>query len=190
VLFDGMPAQEFDLQSLRRGIGFVPQEPMMFNDTIRANLTYGIDRNIPDDELFAALEAAHGLDIINAARGGLETKVGDRGVRLSGGQRQRLALARAILAKNSILILDEPTNALDVESELGVRDTLRALGGQTSVLIIAHRLETVQIAHRILVLREGRLVDDGTHDALRRRNSYYRDLFNIASEKPAGVLSP
>jgi subfamily B ATP-binding cassette protein MsbA len=190
LLFDGVPAQEFDLQSLRKGIGFVPQEPMMFDDTIRANLIYGIDSPLSDDEVLAALKAAHGLDIINNVRGGLDAKVGDRGVRLSGGQRQRLALARAILTKNTILILDEPTNALDVESELGIRDTLCLLGGKVTIIIIAHRLETVQIADRILVLRDGRIVDDGAHETLQRSNPYYRKLFNITNVEADRVSSP
>lgn len=189
VLLDGVPAQELNLQSLRRGIGFVPQEPMMFDDTIRANLTYGIDRRVTDDELLTALRAAHGLDIINQERGGLDTRIGDRGVRLSGGQRQRLALARAILTKNTILILDEPTNALDVESELGVRDTLKVLGGKATIIIIAHRLETVQIADRILVLRDGKIVDDGVHATLQRTNAYYRSLFNLTDIEDESIVS-
>jgi subfamily B ATP-binding cassette protein MsbA len=178
IMIDGVSTREFDLQSLRESVGFVPQEPLMFDDTIRANLAYGL-RDIADADIFAALRAAHGTDILSTMRSSLDTLVGERGARLSGGQRQRLALARAILAGNSILVLDEPTNALDVQSEIGIRAALEELRGHTTILLIAHRLDTVRIADRILVMQEGRIVDDGTLSDLAARNGYFRALFDL-----------
>jgi subfamily B ATP-binding cassette protein MsbA len=176
VCYDGIDVREFELGGLRRGIGYLAQESMLFNDTVRANLTYGLERDASDDEIRTALERSYATFVF-ALPGGLETEVGDRGVRFSGGERQRLALARVLLDDPSILILDEPTSALDSESETCIRDALSALHGRTTIIVIAHRLATVIAADQLLVLADGQLVEQGTHGQLVAAGGAYQRLF-------------
>lgn len=180
VTFDGVPVEEFDLASLRKRIGFLTQEPILFNDTIYHNLTYGIDAPPSDEEIKAALDAAHCSEFIAELPEGLDTRLGDRGVRFSGGQRQRLALARVLLEKPDVLILDEPTSALDSESEQYIQQALRELHGKTTLVVIAHRLATVEEADQIAVLSDGVIAEMGTHaELIAREDGAYRRLFDM-----------
>lgn len=180
VMFDGVPAQEFDLASLRRRIGFLTQEPILFNDTIRYNLVYGLDP-IPDDaRIEQALRASYCFEFVSELPEGLETNLGDRGVRFSGGQRQRLALARVLLQDPDILILDEPTSALDSQSEHYIQQALEGLRGTITLVIIAHRLATVESADQTIVLSDGMVVETGTHASLKAdSDGWYSRLFDM-----------
>ncbi|MBF4510692.1 MAG: ATP-binding cassette domain-containing protein [Aeromicrobium sp.] len=177
ISIDGHPIEEYDLASLRRQVGFLGQDPVMFNDTIRANIGYGLDSVPEDADIRRALEASHSAEFVDQLAEGVETVIGDRGVRLSGGQRQRLALARVFLQRPEILILDEPTSALDSESEQFIQHALERLHGEVTLLVIAHRLATVETADQILVLADGRIVEAGTHDDLLARGGHYERLF-------------
>ncbi|MRS11749.1 MAG: ABC transporter ATP-binding protein [Actinobacteria bacterium] len=176
VLYDGTDIREFDLRSLRRGIGYLTQDPLLFNDSVRANLVYGLGREATDTEITEALDAAH-AQFARDLPEGLETRLGDRGVRLSGGERQRIALARVLLEKPSLLILDEPTSALDSESEGYIQETLASLRGTTTIIVIAHRLATVVAADQLLVMEDGRIVQRGTHRDLVSVDGPYKHLF-------------
>jgi ABC-type multidrug transport system fused ATPase/permease subunit len=177
ITFDGVPIAEFDVGSLRRGIGYLTQDPMLFNDTVRANLAYGLGRDPSEEEILSVLERAH-AGFVRSLPDGLETLIGDRGVRFSGGEQQRLALARVLLEDTSILILDEPTSALDSESEAYIQDTLATLQGEKTIIVIAHRLSTVIKADQLLVIDDGRIVESGTHEELVNRPGAYRQLFS------------
>lgn len=176
VLLDGTDVRNYDLASLRRKIGYLTQEPLLFNDSVRANLTYGLDRDVTDAEILRALEQAHATFVIEQPEG-LETNLGDRGIRFSGGERQRLAMARVLLDDPPILILDEPTSALDSESERYIQDALAALHGTKTIIVIAHRLATVVAADQLLVLENGELVQQGTHEELVEVDGAYKHLF-------------
>ncbi|MRR39295.1 ATP-binding cassette domain-containing protein, partial [bacterium] len=176
VQLDGVDVRELDLASLRRGIGYLTQDPMLFNDTVRANLLYGMAELPDDSRIEGALRQAH-AEFVYDLPDGLETRTSDRGIRFSGGERQRIALARALLADPTLLILDEPTSALDSESERQVQDALRELHGRTTVVVIAHRLATVMAADQLLVMEEGSIVQRGTHADLLSQDGAYRHLF-------------
>ena len=157
--------KELDLRSYRKGLAYVPQEVILFGEDIRTNIAYGkIDAT--DEEVKEAARRAYALEFIEEFPDGFETLVGDRGIQLSGGQRQRIAIARAILRDPDILILDEATSALDSVSETEVQKALEELMKGRSTLVIAHRLSTIKKAHKIAVLREGTIVEEGTHDEL------------------------
>lgn len=162
--------------SLRRQIAYVPQEPLLFHRTIAENIAYGR----PDatmEEIREAAEKANALEFIEKFPEGFETITGERGVKLSGGQRQRIAIARAILTNAPILVLDEATSALDSESERMIQEALgNLMEGRTSI-VIAHRLSTVSRLDRIVVLKDGEIVEDGTHDELVARGGEYAGLW-------------
>ena len=179
IMFDDRRVQEFDLWSLRRSIGFMTQDALLFNDTIHANLVYGLGREASSDEIEAALEAGYCSAFVAALPQGLETQVGDRGVRLSGGQRQRLALARVFLQDPDILVLDEPTSALDSESEEYIQRALQSVRHRKTLIVIAHRLSTVQHSDQILVLDHGVIVERGTHQELLDTGGAYQRLFDL-----------
>jgi len=179
VLIDGVPIGDFELRSLRRKVGFMTQDALLFNTTIVENLTYGLEHTPATEVVEAALEAAYCLEFVNELPDRLETVVGDRGVRLSGGQRQRLALARVFLEDPDILILDEPTSALDSESEQYIQKALDRIMGSRTLIVIAHRLSTVQRADQILVLEGGVIVESGTHQTLLDLGGAYRKLFDL-----------
>lgn len=176
VRIDGVDIRDYRLRDLRRSIGIVLQETILFSGTLRENLRYG-RKDASDEEIVEAAKIANAHRFIAELSDGYDTEIGEHGVSLSGGQRQRVSLARAILQDPKVLILDEATSSLDSESEnLIVEAMQRVMAGRTC-LVIAHRLSTILGADRILVLREGRLVEDGTHEELLRRQGYYRHLF-------------
>jgi len=157
-------------------MGIVTQDTILFNDTVRNNIAYGV-LDTPLEKIIEAAKAANAHHFIEAMPKGYETIIGDRGVRLSGGERQRLAIARALLKNPPILILDEATSMLDTESELLVQEAIeRLMYGRTSI-VIAHRLSTVQNADRIVVLDDGYIVEEGTHEQLLQLNGLYRKLY-------------
>jgi ABC-type multidrug transport system fused ATPase/permease subunit len=159
-------------------MAIVPQEVMLFAGTIRENLLFS-KPDATDDMIIEAAKNANAWEFIQGFPNGLETQVGDRGIQLSGGQKQRIAIARAILKDPSILILDEATSSLDSESERLVQDALNNLmKGRTSI-VIAHRLSTIKLADKILVLKEGKIVEQGTHDSLIGENGFYAHLVDL-----------
>lgn len=177
VAFDGVDAREFNLRSLRRRVGYMTQEAMLFDTSIRENLLYGLERAVTEDELWAALDQAYASGFVRKTTDGLDTAIGNRGTRLSGGERQRIVLARVLLQNPDILILDEPTSALDSESEQYIQKALEALHGQKTIIVIAHRLSTVQKADQILAMDDGKIVERGTHEELLALNRVYARLF-------------
>ena len=179
IVLDGHDIQTLTLESLRGNIALVSQDVVLFNDSIYANIAYGRLAGTSEREVIAAAEAAHALDFIRATPEGLNTLIGENGLRLSGGQRQRLAIARALLKDAPVLILDEATSALDSESERHVQAALEALMRGRTTIVIAHRLSTVERADRIAVLAEGRVVETGRHAELLARGGIYARLHRI-----------
>ena len=180
ITIDGQDISQVTQESLRHAISFVPQEPLLFHRSLRENILYGkLDAN--DEELARAIKAARADEFIDHLPRGLDTVVGERGVKLSGGQRQRIAIARAILKDAPILILDEATSALDSESEKLIQASLDTLmKGRTSI-VIAHRLSTIAKLDRIIVLENGTIVEDGSHTALLKQNGTYAKLWRHQS---------
>jgi ATP-binding cassette, subfamily B, bacterial MsbA len=176
ITLDGFDIAALSLSSLRANIALVSQEVVLFNNTLAANITYGQMREVSEEEIIAAAQAAHAMEFIREMPQGLQTMVGERGVKLSGGQRQRIAIARAILKNAPILILDEATSALDSESERHVQAALETLMRGRTSLVIAHRLSTIEKADRIVVLQKGEIVEMGTHDELLVKNGVYAQL--------------
>jgi len=179
ITLDGHDLSDLTLASLRANIALVSQEVVLFNDTISANIAYGQTREVPEDEIVAAATAAHAMEFIHDLPQGLNTLVGEKGVRLSGGQRQRIAIARAILKNAPILILDEATSALDSESERHVQAALETLMQGRTTLVIAHRLSTIEKADRIVVMQKGKIVETGTHAELLAQGGVYSQLHRI-----------
>jgi subfamily B ATP-binding cassette protein MsbA len=185
ILLDGVNLNELRLASLRSHIALVSQETVLFDDSIRNNIAYGKGGPIDDARIREAARAAHVLDFAEQTPEGLDTLVGERGVRLSGGQRQRIAIARALYKNAPILILDEATSALDTESERIVQEAMRALMKNRTTLVIAHRLSTIENAHRIVVLAGGRVVETGNHAELLARNGVYARLHRLQFSESA-----
>jgi len=179
ITLDGHDLADLTLESLRANIALVSQEVVLFNDTVAANIAYGQMREVPEAEIIAAAQAAHAMEFIREMPRGLNTLVGERGVKLSGGQRQRIAIARAILKDAPILVLDEATSALDSESERHVQAALETLMKGRTTLVIAHRLSTIEKADRIVVLQKGEIVEIGTHHELLAKGSVYARLHQI-----------
>jgi ATP-binding cassette subfamily B protein len=175
VCIDGYDIRDWDPDVLRSAIGMVAQEPVLFSGSIRSNVVYG-RLGAGDDEVVDALRAANAWEFVSDFPDGLDTVIGERGVRLSGGQKQRVAIARAILKDPAILVLDEATSALDVESEALVQAALEKLMEGRTTIIIAHRLSTIANADRVVVLDRGRVVEKGTHQELMGGDDVYRRL--------------
>ena len=185
ILIDGTDIRRFRLRSLRERMGIVSQETVLFHDTVRANITYGL-RGVGAREVEEAARAAEAHEFIGTLPEGYDTVIGERGAELSGGQRQRLAIARAILRDPPILILDEATSSLDTESERRVQRALDRLSEGRTVFVIAHRLSTVLGAHSIFVLNEGGVVEAGDHEQLMHAGGLYRRLYEMQSGSRAG----
>jgi subfamily B ATP-binding cassette protein MsbA len=178
ITIDGVDIRDVTLVSLRAQIGIVTQHTFLFNDTVRNNIAYG-DPSRNMDDIITAARAAHAHDFVVAMRKGYDSMVGELGMQLSGGQRQRLAIARALLKDAPILILDEATSSLDSESERSVQDALENLMTTRTTLVIAHRLSTIRKADRIVVLVDGEIAEEGTHDELLGRKGAYSRLYSL-----------
>ena len=178
VRLDGHDVQDITVDSLRRHLGYVSQEPFLFGGTVRDNVSYGVTE-VSDDAIITALEQAGAWEFVEALDDQLDTVVGERGVKLSGGQRQRLAIARAMLKDPSLLVLDEATSHVDNETELVVQQNVADLGADRTTFVIAHRLSTVRNADRIVVLDDGEIVETGSHERLLDADGLYADLWRV-----------
>ncbi|MGH8471701.1 MAG: ABC transporter ATP-binding protein, partial [Gammaproteobacteria bacterium] len=188
ILLDGVDIADLSLYALRRNIALVTQEVLLFNDTVRNNIAYGALREASAAAILRAVEAAHVSDFIATMPEGLDTLIGENGVRLSGGQRQRLAIARAILKDAPLLILDEATSSLDSISEQHIQAALETLRRGRTCIIIAHRLSTIESADRIIVLKHGKIEETGTHDELLRRHGTYARLHRLQFRSHAAAI--
>ena len=180
VLIDGVNVKDMAIHDLRQLIGNVNQEAILFNDSFRNNISFGVD-NATQEQIEAAARIANAHEFITESENGYDTNIGDRGSRLSGGQRQRVSIARAILKNPPILILDEATSALDTESERLVQQALERLMKTRTTVAIAHRLSTIKNADEICVIHEGQIVERGTHEELLAQNGYYKKLNDMQS---------
>ncbi|MCF8055737.1 MAG: ATP-binding cassette domain-containing protein [Desulfocapsa sp.] len=178
LLIDGLDIRDVTLKSLRDQIALVTQQTILFNESIRDNIAYG-DQNRSEEDIKKAADAAHALKFIEKLPQGFDTVIGESGIRLSGGERQRLSIARAILKNAPILVLDEATSALDTESEREVQKALENLMKDRTTFVIAHRLSTIKNADRIIVIKDGRIVEEGTHEALLALAGEYETLYNM-----------
>nr|WP_268824823.1 lipid A export permease/ATP-binding protein MsbA [Massilia sp. MS-15] len=178
LLIDGIPYQDVRLASLRAQLAMVSQNVVLFDDTLASNIAYGVEK-IDGERLAAAVKAAHLTDVVAKLEQGVETRIGENGMRLSGGQRQRVAIARAIYKDAPILLLDEATSALDNESERAVQAALETLMAGRTTIVIAHRLSTIERADSIVVMEHGRIVEQGTHAELLDANGMYANLYRL-----------
>jgi subfamily B ATP-binding cassette protein MsbA len=177
IMLDDQEIRDFEINCLRRQIALVNQNVVLFNDTVARNIAYGqLANEVEDKAIEKAARDAHAMEFIETLPEGLQTIVGEDGTRLSGGQRQRLSIARALLKDAPILILDEATSALDTESERNIQDALEAVMVGRTTLVIAHRLSTIEKADRIVVMDQGRIVEQGTHAELLSQSGHYAKL--------------
>jgi subfamily B ATP-binding cassette protein MsbA len=182
LLIDGVNIKDYSLHSLRQQISIVTQEPILFNDTIAANIALG-KPEATEEEIIAAAKIANAYDFIIKKEGGFNSTIGDRGSKLSGGERQRLTIARAVLKNPPILILDEATSALDTESEKLVQDAINNMMQNRTSIVIAHRLSTIRHADEIIVMQKGKIVERGNHETLLAQNGYYQKLIEMQEVK-------
>jgi subfamily B ATP-binding cassette protein MsbA len=185
VKIDGVDVRDYRVQGIRNHIGFVLQDTVLFTGTIRDNILFGRP-DATEEEVIEAAKLANAHDFIMAMPHGYDSPVGERGMTLSGGQRQRIGIARALIRDNPILLLDEPTAALDAESELAVMEALKRLMANRTVITIAHRLSTIREADKIIVLRDGEIAEVGDHEELLKRNGIYAELHRIQYAQEAG----
>ncbi len=178
ILLDGINIRQYDLEELRKLMGIVTQESILFNDTIFNNIAFGVP-NASEEAVIQAAKIANAHDFIIETENGYQTNIGDRGMKLSGGQRQRLSIARAVLKNPPILILDEATSALDSQSERLVQDALNHLMENRTSIVIAHRLSTIQQADEIIVVQEGEIIEKGTHEDLLANEGFYKRLISL-----------
>jgi len=180
ILLDGIELQDYSREYLRSQIGIVEQEPFLFSRSIRENITYGVGRDVPEEEIVQAAKAAAIHDVILTFPDGYRTLVGEKGVTLSGGQKQRVTIARTLLKNPRILILDDSTSSVDTETEAEIRAALNRLMEDRTTFIIAHRIQSVMIADLILVLDKGEVVQMGTHKELvKQKDGIYRQIYDI-----------
>lgn len=183
ILLDGKNIKELSLENLRKHIALVSQDIILFDDTLAANIAYGSMNRSTQEEIQAAARAAHAVEYIDTLPDGMQTRVGENGVKLSGGQRQRLAIARALLKDAPILIFDEATSALDTESERYVQDAINTIRKGRTTIVIAHRLSTIMSADRIIVMEKGRIIETGKHTELLQKNGTYAKLYHLQFEQ-------
>jgi ATP-binding cassette subfamily B protein len=175
LLIDGKPIEQYSLAELRRSIGYVPQDTFLFSETIRGNIAFGVSE-AAEEHVYEAAEIAGISGEIQSFPHGFDTIVGERGITLSGGQKQRTSIARAILRQPRILILDDALSSVDTETEERILRQLRGVMKQRTTILISHRVSTVRNAEQIIVMRDGRIVERGTHDQLLALGGYYADL--------------
>ncbi|RKQ37339.1 ABC transporter ATP-binding protein [Oceanobacillus halophilus] len=189
ILIDGRPVADYKLKALRKNIGFVLQEPFLFSTTIKENISYG-NSDVTDEQIVDAAKRAQAHDFIMSMPDGYHTILGERGMGLSGGQKQRIAIARAICINPSILVLDDATSAVDMETEFEIQKALKeVMKGRTS-FIIAHRISSLKHADEILVLNDGEIVERGTHSELLSNNGAYENIYNIQYQDKEEILKP
>ncbi|MFC1843704.1 lipid A export permease/ATP-binding protein MsbA [Thermodesulfobacteriota bacterium] len=184
LTFDGTDIKDVTFKSLRKQIGIVTQQTILFNDTVHNNIAYG-SPDASEEQIMDAARAAHALDFIQQLPNGFDTVIGESGARLSGGERQRLSIARAILKNAPILILDEATSSLDTESEREVQQAIENLVQSRTTFVIAHRLSTIRKAHRIIVIQDGKVVEEGTHETLLPLGGVYKMLHDMQFQDDA-----
>jgi len=182
ILIDGQDISQVTQESLRSAVSIVPQDTVLFNESILYNLQYG-SLSASMDEITEAARSAHILDFILGLPDGWETIVGERGLKLSGGEKQRVAIARAILKKPKIMVFDEATSSLDSQTEKAIQETLGEIASHHTTLVIAHRLSTIVDASRIFVLREGQIVEQGTHNELIAAKGLYADMWELQQQE-------
>ncbi len=178
ILIDGIPLKDLIISDVRGLMGIVSQESILFNDTIFGNITLGIE-NVKEEDVIAAAKVANAHEFISKMENGYHTNIGDQGIKLSGGQKQRLSIARAVLKNPPILILDEATSSLDTESERLVQDALTKLMQNRTSVVIAHRLSTIKHADEIVVVKKGKIIEQGKHDQLIKNNGVYKKLHEL-----------
>lgn len=178
VTVDGIDVRKMKLRQLRGSIGFATQDVLLYSDTVEGNIAFG-NADMTQEEVVRCAEAADADGFIRKLPEGYETIVGERGVGLSGGQKQRIALARAIAVKPSILILDDTTSAVDLETETHIQESLRRLDFPCTKIIIAQRISSAKDADKIVILEDGQIADIGTHSELIAREGYYREVYEL-----------
>ncbi len=180
ITIDGQNISEVTQESLRRAIAYVPQDPLLFHRSLAENIAYS-NEGATQEEVVRAAKLAHAHEFISELPRGYKTLVGERGIKLSGGQRQRVAIARALLKQSPILVLDEATSSLDSESERYIQEGLWELMKNKTALVIAHRLSTIKHLDRIVVVDQGKIVQEGTHERLVKEKGLYAKLWSLQS---------
>ncbi len=186
IYIDGIDISKFTNESFLSKIGYVSQETFIYNDTIKENIMFGM-KNCSDEVVFKAAKQANAHEFITNTVNGYNTIVGDSGIKLSGGQRQRIAIARVLLRKPEIMVLDEATSSLDNIAEKKVQDAINKVSQHTTVLMIAHRLSTIQNVDKILVVSDGKIVEEGRHQELLGKEGEYFRLYNMQLDKKVDV---
>lgn len=182
IIIDGENIANINLQSWRKKIGYMPQDPFLLNDTIENNIRF-YNSGMSSDEIMVAVKTANIYDFIEGLPKGLQTIIGERGVKISAGQRQRIMLARALARKPKILILDEATSALDNQSDMAIQKSIDNLRGKITILVIAHRLSTIMSSDRLLVLENGKIIEEGLpNELLRDKDTHFYKIYNIVEQ--------